>query len=201
MNIKYLILHHSAVSREKNAHQFDAINNYHKSKGWGMIGYHYLIEPDGQIREGRPEDMTGAHCIGHNEDSLGICLTGNFDIELPTKEQEISLVELLKKLKEKYPKAEIKHHREFANKTCPGKLLNSNWHKKETMKKLYLDTATSKQYIEGDDGVKRWIFNETALEAFHSMGIVDKNNPISVLAITGIVGKPIAIIDDDIKNI
>ena len=129
MNIKYLIIHHSAVSRKKNCEQFDAINNYHKRKGWGMIGYHYLIEPDGRIKIGRTESQTGAHCIGRNHDSLGICLTGNFDIEDPTKEQEKSLKILLSDLSEGYPKAQIKYHRDFANKTCPGKLISDDWAK------------------------------------------------------------------------
>ncbi len=129
MEIKYIIIHHSAVSREKNPEQFDAINNYHKRKGWGMIGYHYLIEPDGEIKVGRMEGQSGAHCIGHNYDSLGICLTGNFDIEDPTKEQEKSLKILLLDLLEGYKNAQIKYHRDFANKTCPGKLISDNWAK------------------------------------------------------------------------
>lgn len=72
---------------------------------------------------------------------------------------------------------------------------------KNDMLKLYLDTKTNKQYIEGIDNVKHWIFNLTILETFHSMGIVNKNTPISVNGISGIIGKPIAIIDDIIQNI
>ena len=113
MEIKYIIIHHSAVSREKNSEQFDAINNYHKSKGWGMIGYHYLIEPNGKIKVGRMENQHGAHCIGCNHNSIGICLTGYFDIEYPTEEQEKSLRNLLVDLLKEYKGAEIKYHRDF----------------------------------------------------------------------------------------
>lgn len=129
MEIKYIIIHHSAVSREKNPEQFNAINNYHKRKGWGMIGYHFLIEPNGRIRAGRLESQSGAHCIGHNHDSLGICLTGNFDVEKPITEQEESLRFMLVHLLKKYPEAQIKYHRDFANKTCPGKMIADNWAK------------------------------------------------------------------------
>ncbi|MCK4454516.1 N-acetylmuramoyl-L-alanine amidase [Candidatus Parcubacteria bacterium] len=129
MKIKYIIIHHSAVSREKNSEQFKAINNYHKRKGWGMIGYHFLIEPNGRIRVGRSESQSGAHCIGRNYDSLGICLTGNFDIEDPTKEQEKSLKILLMDLLKGYKGAEIKYHRDFAVKTCPGRLIADDWAK------------------------------------------------------------------------
>ena len=94
-----------------------------------MIGYHYLIEPDGKIKVGRVESQHGAHCIGCNHNSLGICLTGNFDIENPTKDQEKSLKVLLIDLLKGYPKAQIKYHRDFANKTCPGKLISNDWAK------------------------------------------------------------------------
>lgn len=129
MEIKYIIIHHSAVSRSKNPNQFTAINNYHKSKGWGMIGYHYLIEPNGSIKTGRAKNQIGAHCIGRNHDSLGICLTGNFDIEKPMTEQELSLRFMLVHLLKEYKNAQIKYHRDFANKTCPGKLISDNWAK------------------------------------------------------------------------
>ena len=129
MKIKYIIIHHSAVSREKNSEQFEAINNYHRRKGWGIIGYHFLIEPNGRIRVGRNENHIGAHCIGRNHDSLGICLTGNFDIEDPTKEQEKSLKVLLSDLLKEYKKAQIAYHRNFANKSCPGKLIADDWAK------------------------------------------------------------------------
>ena len=45
------------------------------------------------------------------------------------KEQEKSLEILLRDLCEAYPKAEISYHRNFANKTCPGKLISDNWAK------------------------------------------------------------------------
>ncbi len=154
MEIKYLIIHHSAISRTKKSEQFDAINNYHKNKGWGMIGYHYLIEPSGELKKGREETTIGAHCYGHNHDSLGICLAGNFDIEYPTREQEISLSKLLETLQEKYPKAEIKHHRDFRNTHCPGKLLGGEWHKPINNKKMTPILTKDKddhQYITFDE--------------------------------------------------
>ena len=42
------------------------------------IGYHFLILPDGTVERGRPESMWGAHTRDHN-DTLGICLVGDFD--------------------------------------------------------------------------------------------------------------------------
>ena len=120
-----LILHHSAVSRTQNSQQFTAIDNYHKSKGWGKIGYHYLIEPDGELKTGRAPSEIGAHCSQQlmNYRSLGICLTGSFDLEEPTKLQLQTLTKLVRVLRLRYgiPAQKLFAHRYFANyKSCPG---------------------------------------------------------------------------------
>jgi N-acetylmuramoyl-L-alanine amidase len=182
MEIKYLIVHHSAVSRDKNSEQFDAINNYHKSRGWGAIGYHFLIEPDGKIRIGRIETQSGAHCIGHNYDSLGICLSGNFDIEKPTKKQERSLKILLIDSLEVYPKAQIKYHRDFANKTCPGKLIADNWAKNLISKNKIMEYVIQggEQYIRYQEPFKIAgnITDPSQLEDFKKKGL--KGSPREV---------------------
>jgi len=122
---KNLILHHSAVSNSKNMDQYEAIKNYHISKGYGGIGYHYLIVPSGKIYGCRAEDKPGAHCYQKNMNyqSIGICLTGNFDKEKAFPAQIFALRDLLKGLTKKYKisKDNIWFHRDFAPKSCPGK--------------------------------------------------------------------------------
>lgn len=46
--------------------------NYHKSKGWGDIGYNYLICPHDRAIEGRGRDFVGTHCPGWNTEGWGI---------------------------------------------------------------------------------------------------------------------------------
>lgn len=122
--IKYLIVHHSATARDTTT--FEAVKRYHVSLGWGDIGYHFFITPDGKVMPGRPENIVGAQCQadGMNYKSLGICLPGNFMTEVPTVEQLTSLLELLKKLMSKYniPKENVLGHREVkgASTSCPG---------------------------------------------------------------------------------
>lgn len=132
---EWIIVHHTAVSYDKNPDQFEATNNYHKSLGWGMIGYHYEIAKNGKLYKGRGETMVGAHTKQQmmNYKSIGICLDGNFDIELPTKEQEEALKGLIKQLQSKYgiPDSRIVPHRYFAGyKSCYGKLLADDWAQK-----------------------------------------------------------------------
>lgn len=123
-----IIVHHSWISYNENPNQFDAIDRYHRGKGWGMIGYHYVIEKDGTVKAGRKESQTGAHTSQRamNYFSIGICLTGNFDIEKPTEEQKKSLKQLIKAIQKKYRIADknVYPHRHFATyKSCWGSKL------------------------------------------------------------------------------
>lgn len=57
------------------------IRRYHKAappqgRGWSDIGYHGVIEINGDYFGGRPENMLGAHVEGHNDGSLGVCMVG-----------------------------------------------------------------------------------------------------------------------------
>jgi len=121
-----IIIHHTGgtdanILEDTSHHGFELVKSFHKSKGWDTIGYHYFIEKDGDIWQGRPDTMSGAHCIGKNKTSVGICLAGNFDFTKPTQAQMTSLKALVGHLKAKYSILNISGHRKYAQKTCPGK--------------------------------------------------------------------------------
>lgn len=105
--------------------------NFKSSLGF-YIGYHYFIDKQGKVTQGRTDSDEGAHCIGKNLSSIGICLAGNFDVTLPTGEQTEALRDLLKQLKDKYQiKLEnIVPHRAFSTKSCYGKKLANDWARK-----------------------------------------------------------------------
>ena len=122
--ITLIVIHCSAVkpSQTSSADQIDA---WHKKQGWRAIGYHYVIRRDGTIEPGRPESDIGAHCVGHNRHSIGICYEGGLDAQgnpadTRTAEQKASLHALLKSLHESYPRALIVGHRDLdPRKACP----------------------------------------------------------------------------------
>jgi len=112
------------------------INQWHKDRGWSEIGYHYVIRRSGEIEVGRPEQKAGAHVVGHNTGSLGICLVGgkargkenpcNF-----TKAQWKALEGLIFDLTKKYPKAEVCGHTDLdSGKRCPTFDVKSWWYSK-----------------------------------------------------------------------
>ena len=130
-----LIIHHSGGTdanplADTSHHTAEVIKSWHLAKGWSDVGYHWLIERNGKIVKGRDEMSTGAHCVGWNEKSIGICVIGNFDATLPTKEQEDSLRMLLREILNRYPnipKDAIYPHRKYAVKSCYGKKLSDTW--------------------------------------------------------------------------
>ena len=123
--VKEIIIHCSAT-REGQQVSVDTIRDWHLAKGWNDIGYHFYIDLDGTINKGRDIDKIGAHCKGHNRNSIGICYCGGVETngktpkDTRTQEQKDSLLNVLKTLKAMYPEAVIYSHSEFAAKACPS---------------------------------------------------------------------------------
>ena len=115
--VEGIALHHSGVSVLQSV---EVIHNYHKSKGWAGIGYHYYVRKDGSVYRGRPENMAGAHCPGVNSTSIGICAEGNFSEETMSNVQKQAIIELVKDIKSRYDVKWVKGHREIISTDCPG---------------------------------------------------------------------------------
>ena len=131
-NIDTIIIHCTATRPNwwegKSAQQkTDEVRRWHvEDRGWSDIGYHYLIDRDGTVTEGRPLDRTGAHAKNHNTGSVGISLFGghggNVSDQLEdnfTEDQDLALRALIAKLKADHPITKIIGHNEVANKACP----------------------------------------------------------------------------------
>ena len=98
---KKLIVHHTATKHDDPdpAATVRAIYQYHAvDKGWGDIGYNFIVDAQGRIYKGRwsgPRDsltgdtvtgenadghgVTGAHVGGYNSGTMGIAVLGNYD--------------------------------------------------------------------------------------------------------------------------
>ena len=119
------IIVHCTATPEGRIETVQSIRNMHKAKGWSDIGYHYLIGLNGECWEGRNVNLIGAHCEGHNSNSIGVCYVGGVDKKMQAKDtrtekQKDALVALLKDLRKLYPKAKIYGHHDFnKGKSCP----------------------------------------------------------------------------------
>jgi len=132
---QWIIVHHTATARDTTT--FYAVNRNHK-KRWNFrsslghyIGYHYFIDTDGKITQGRADQDVGAHTKqkSMNWKSIGICLAGNFDNEAPSPMQIASLRSLLLELTDTYkiPPDRIVPHRYFKPTSCYGRKIESGW--------------------------------------------------------------------------
>ncbi len=137
--IKAIILHHSLTPRQ-NKPQWKAIRRYHmKHNGWSDVGYHHGMEiitgPDGNVvvieHEGRKHERQGAHVKGMNEETLGVCVIGNYDNEKVPKRLWEETLYLVKRLQRMYdvPTEMVLGHWEAQKmqgysvserKSCPG---------------------------------------------------------------------------------
>ena len=123
--IKEIIVHCSATSEGKDFTVED-VRRWHKQQGWSDIGYHYVIGRHGEKWIGRDVDVSGAHCEGHNRNSIGVCYIGGLDAagkkakDTRTLQQKAVMLSLLTELKRLYPQAKIYGHRDFARKDCPS---------------------------------------------------------------------------------
>jgi len=89
--------------------------------GWQDIGYHFFITKKGQLQLGRPLDVVGAHAEGFNTQSIGICLSGQFEFEELQYAAAAILIDALKKYLPSLKPKFIFPHRHFnVYKTCPN---------------------------------------------------------------------------------
>ncbi len=97
--IKKFIIHHTGEYIDEKRDPMElmrAIYYFHTiTRGWGDIGYNYVIDQKGNIYEGRygGPDTVGAHTAYHNVASMGVALMGNFQTEKPT-EKQLKVLEL-----------------------------------------------------------------------------------------------------------
>ena len=127
----YIMIHHTAVSYDKNPDQFKANNSYHQAQ-WGFksslghyLGYTYEINKAGRAHKAREDGEPTAACYQKDMNDgrcIHIALDGNFDIEKPASAQIYKLRDLLNEKVKEYGinKNNIIFHNQLATKSCPG---------------------------------------------------------------------------------
>lgn len=111
-----IILHCSDSDAQPQT--IETIRSWHVQRGFKDVGYHWVIIKSGVLQAGRPMNKMGAHCLGYNETSIGICLTGK---KIFFEEQYNTLRRLLAFVHGFFPGATLHAHNEFnKNKTCPN---------------------------------------------------------------------------------
>jgi hypothetical protein len=108
------------------ARRIESIRSSHvNSRGFADIGYHYVIDPDGRVWEGRPSWKQGAHVKDQNEHNIGVLILGNFDVQRPTPQALASLDSFLAGQMQKHnvSLSRVYTHQEIGPSGCPGRNL------------------------------------------------------------------------------
>lgn len=115
-----ITIHCSATPNFKRC-EIETIREWHKNRGFDDIGYHLVIQPDGEKQRGRCLSVRGAHVHGKNTGNLGLCLIGNDKF---TWSQMRSAKEWIDSIRVSYniPWDQIYGHYELdtKGKTCPN---------------------------------------------------------------------------------
>ena len=127
MTVNYIVIHCSDSPNNKVDRRLDsagAIHKWHLERNFDGIGYHFVIDENGETASGRPifpDTKTfwkGAHVQGHNHESIGICLIGKgyfHPWQMDALRREIDYLHTI------WPEAELVGHYQLDdNKTCPN---------------------------------------------------------------------------------
>ena len=175
--ITKIVLHHSVSPRdaalEASLKSFNRTHHERLVKGAGMplskigtidsIAYHYVIAGNGDYAATRQLADIGYHASNWqvNKESIGICITGNFDEEYPTEEQYKTLFSLIGR--DRFKGCTIHTHHEFkASKSCPGKNVDmdriKNYLNKLSLNNKNMDDS-QKQLVQAAEYIMKAMYN------------------------------------------
>ena len=111
---------HCSASDKPNHDDVSVMRNWHvNGNGWSDVGYHYFIQKNGNIQEGRPISRIPSAQKGYNTGAIAIACHG-LKKENFTQAQMDSVIALCKAITDSYTeKLRIRGHREVAAKACP----------------------------------------------------------------------------------
>ncbi|MCP4104208.1 MAG: peptidoglycan recognition protein [Desulfobacteraceae bacterium] len=143
--VTHMIIHHTAGSNTAVNNDWASVVRsiyvYHaKTKGWGDIGYNFLVDPDGVLYEGRygGDDVTAGHAYPYNHGTLGFSFMGTYTDVSPSNQMLASSKRLLAwkcdqkntdpsgsspVLYDNTIRPNIMGHRNVSATACPGNIL------------------------------------------------------------------------------
>lgn len=120
-----IVIHHTCPGTTPGPSDSETpqgIHRHHLAAGYGGIGYHYLIDPEGDMWRGRPVWARGAHCRANNAGRIGVALMGNYAAVTPAPAMIRSLINLLEDVQRVYGRLPVLAHRDVPGSSteCPG---------------------------------------------------------------------------------
>lgn len=124
--IERLTVHHTAALLDDNRKapaRLRGHQSFHQSRGWPDLAYHFAVDGNGNVYEGRPTDYRGD--TGTNYDPTGhflVVAEGNFDSQDIPTQQFAGVAAVLAWAAARFGVAPetIRGHSDWASTSCPG---------------------------------------------------------------------------------
>ncbi|MDQ1344290.1 MAG: hypothetical protein QG650_1010 [Patescibacteria group bacterium] len=106
--VEKVVIHHTAENNLKDLDDASLLRStyrYHSvTRGWGDIGYNYIVGQRGTVYEGRTggDYVVGAHAAWNNRSTVGVSVIGNFEVDNLNAEQEAGVRSVLQALSKRY---------------------------------------------------------------------------------------------------
>lgn len=163
-DVGYVTVHHAeGVPDEHPAKMIRWIFNGHTASGGRLeaadVGYHFFIDRNGEVWEGRDADKIGTH-VGsspegrNNEGNLGLCVLGTYNDESPTRATSRTLIDLSVALSDYYGRAlEVRGHKDWVGihgfhprggVDCPGRLTAAVAKANASIRRAFLESASAR---------------------------------------------------------
>ena len=67
---------HCTATKNGQPLSIETVDKWHKARGFKMVGYHMMIDVQGNLYRGRSLNQRGAHVASANTNNIGIALVG-----------------------------------------------------------------------------------------------------------------------------
>lgn len=153
--IERITIHHTAVELTDNRDAPSRLRrhtDWHMSQGWPDLAYHFVVDRNGNIYEGRPVDAVGDTFTDYDPTGhLLPCFEGDFNRQSPSAEQIAAMTQIVAWAMQTFsvPRERIAGHRDWATTTCPGE--DMYWRIPGIGRDAADHGATGLAYLRGDD--------------------------------------------------
>lgn len=127
--VKLITFHHSGDPKPfltadyaQTAQHLEYVREYHRSRNFQDIGYHFAIDRAGRVWQLRSLAYQGQHVRYNNEHNVGIVVLGNFEMQSMTAAQQDRIRNFGFLVRKQYGLGieRVKTHQEIVSTECPG---------------------------------------------------------------------------------
>ena len=127
--VRLITFHHSGDPKPftttdyaQTAQHLESVREYHRSRNFQDIGYHFAIDRAGRVWQLRSLSYEGQHVRSNNPHNIGVVVLGNFDLQSMSaaQKEKVKVFGLLVRKQYNLSASRIYTHQEIVSTDCPG---------------------------------------------------------------------------------